>query len=170
MFKEKYRIMNSPNISFIKRIALIIVQFFIISLHCTAQDIRTIEYIKGDAILIDLETFGMLTVNIRFDATKDYTNKRILSIDLKAFEYSSGKTWDRVLPLLNQREENGWIRQNCKGYNFKTSWYEVLNGENTPLNIKKNMSIYTDAFERMPKEEQFTFLWALPYNNMVILW
>lgn len=65
---------------------------FITALNSTAQNIRTVEYIKGDALLVDVENMHMLTVNVKFDVVKEYDNNEILSVRLKAFEYHSGKS------------------------------------------------------------------------------
>lgn len=161
--------MNHLNIDFMKRYGLILLLAFIFALNGTAQDIRTIEYIKGDALLIDVENMHMLTVNVRFDAVKDYDSHRVLSMRLKAFEYQSGEIWDRVKPLLNSKGENGWVQQDCKGYDFEPAWTAVMNSENTPEKIKTNMKILIVGFKELPQGQQFTVLWVLS-NTLIIIW
>lgn len=130
-----------------KKYGLLLLFIFITALNSTAQNIRTVEYIKGDALLVDVENMHMLTVNVKFDVVKEYDNNEILSVRLKAFEYHSGKIWDRIKPLLNSKGENGWVQQKCEGYDFESAWNTVMNNENTPKNIKTNMKFLMVGFK-----------------------
>ena len=152
-----------------KKYRLILFLIFTITLNSAAQNIRTVEYIKGDALLIDVENMHMLTVNVRFDVVKDYDNREILSMRLKAFEYQSGKIWDKVKPLLDSREENGWVQQDSKGYNFGPAWNTVMNSENTPKEVRTNMNILMEGFKGLSQKEQFTVLWPLE-KSLIIIW
>lgn len=152
-----------------KKYRLILLLIFTITLNSAAQNIRTVEYIKGDALLIDVENMHILTVNVRFDVVKDYDNREILSMRLKAFEYQSGKIWDKVKPLLDSREENGWVQQDSKGYNFAPAWNTVMNSENTPKEVRTNMNILMEGFKGLSQKEQFIVLWPLE-NSLIIIW
>jgi len=152
-----------------KKYGLLLLFIFITALNSTAQNIRTEEYIKGDALLVDVENMHMLTVNVKFDVVKEYDNNEILSVRLKAFEYHSGKIWDRIKPLLNSKGENGWVQQKCEGYDFESAWNTVMNSENTPKNIKTNMKFLMVGFNELPQGQQFTVLWELS-DTLIIIW
>lgn len=153
-----------------KKYGLIILFVFITALNSAAQNIRTVEYIKGGALLIDVENMHMLTVNVKFDVVKEDDNDEILSVRLKALEYHSGKIWDKIKPLLNSKGENGWIQQNCEGSDFESAWNAVMNSENTPKNIRTNMKFLMVAgFKELPQGQQFTILWELS-NTLMIIW
>lgn len=152
-----------------KRYGLMLLFIYIAILNSTAQNISTVEYIKGDALLIDVENLHTLTVNVRFDVVKDYDNRKILSMRLKAFEYQSGKIWDKVKPLLDSRGENGWVQQNSKGYNFSPAWNAIMNSEDTPKEVRVNMNVLMEGFKGLSQDEKFTVLWPLK-NNLIIIW
>lgn len=140
-----------------------------VSINGVAQGIKREEYIKKDALLIDIENMHMLTVNVKFDVVKDFDYHRVLDVRLKAFKYQSGKLWDEVIPLLKSSGENGWVQQDSKGYDFEPAWNVAMNGEDTPQKIKSNMNILMEGFRELPQELKFSILWVLS-NTLIIIW